>query len=95
MVRVSFAALLTAVTLVAGFIAPLAAEEPGNSAFFRTWQRTDWPVRELLAERSWIWGPEAFTTELVENYEEAPGNTRIVQYFDKSRMEITFPDADP
>ncbi len=93
--RVGLAGLLTVLTVGTTLIAPVAAEEPGNSAFFRTWQRTDWPVREQLAQRSWIWGPEAFTSELVESYEEAPGNERIVQYYDKSRMEITFPDADP
>ena len=95
LLRTSFAALLIVLTLLTGLFAPVAAEVPGNTAFFKTWQRTDWPVREQLAQRSWTWGPEAFTTELIESYEEAPGNERVVQYYDKSRMEITFPDADP
>lgn len=32
-------------------------------------------------------GPEAFTGDLTEPYSEAPGGERMVQYYDKSRME--------
>src|SRR5690606_27703109 len=60
-----------------------------------TWQRTDLPVVEGQATRTWMWGPEAFTNEMSEPYTESPGGQRTVQYFDKSRMEITTPDADP
>jgi hypothetical protein len=41
-----------------------------------------------------MWGPGAFTGLVVEEYSDAPGGMRTVQYFDKSRMEITYPDAD-
>ncbi len=41
-----------------------------------------------------MWGPEAFTGAFVEPYAESPGEERIVQYFDKARMEITNPGAD-
>jgi endonuclease YncB( thermonuclease family) len=41
-----------------------------------------------------MWGPEPFTPPLREPYAQAPGGTRLVQYFDKSRMEITDPAAD-
>ncbi len=75
-------------------VVPVAAEEPGNTDFFRTWQRTDWPVQNQLAQRSWIWGPEAFTGQLIESYAEAADGERLVQYYDKSRMEITYPDAN-
>jgi N-acetylmuramoyl-L-alanine amidase len=36
-----------------------------------------------------MWGPEAFTGGLLENYVEGPDGKRLVQYFDKSRMEKT------
>ncbi|MFW6074894.1 MAG: hypothetical protein ACOC9Y_04815, partial [Chloroflexota bacterium] len=70
------------------------AEAPANDAFQRTWERTDQPVADGDASRTWMWGPEAFTGALTEAYAESPGGERTVQYFDKSRMEITDPDAD-
>lgn len=71
------------------------ALEPANSAFQRTWARSDRPVADGRASRTWMWGPEAFSTALTEPYAEAPGGERTVQYFDKSRMEINDPTADP
>jgi len=41
-----------------------------------------------------MWGPAAFSSALSETYLEAPNGSRIVQYFDKSRMEITNPAGD-
>lgn len=64
------------------------AEEPVASGFARTWARTDGPVADLLVDRTWMWGPQAFSAPLGERYAEAPGGERVVQYFDKSRMEI-------
>ncbi|HUG16084.1 MAG TPA: DUF192 domain-containing protein [Thermomicrobiales bacterium] len=34
-----------------------------------------------------MWGPAAFTGDLAETYEDAPGGSRRVRYYDKSRME--------
>jgi glucose/arabinose dehydrogenase len=65
-----------------------------ESAFARTWARTDAPVASGAAARTWIWGPEPFTEQVIEPYAYAPGGQRIVQYFDKSRMELTDPNAD-
>jgi hypothetical protein len=76
-------------------IAPVAADAPSNGAFRRTWERTDKPVADLQATRTWIWGPGAFSEGLIEPYVEAPGGQREVQYFDKSRMELTHPGGDP
>ncbi|MCX2728525.1 thermonuclease family protein (plasmid) [Thermomicrobium sp. 4228-Ro] len=59
-----------------------------------TWARSDLPVAAGRVSRTWMWGPEPFTTPLREAYADAPGGTRLVQYFDKSRMEITDPAAD-
>jgi sugar lactone lactonase YvrE len=73
---------------------PALAAQPGNQSFQRTWQRTDQPVLDGLIARTWMWGPEANTTVLQEPYAEAPDGMRVVQYYDKSRMEITNPAAD-
>jgi len=70
------------------------SEAPANEHFQRTWARTDQPVATGQVSRTWMWGPEAFTGQLQEPYAEAPGGMRAVQYFDKSRMEITNPGAD-
>lgn len=67
---------------------------PANEPFQQTWERTDQPVASEQVDRTWMWGPEAFTDEMNEPYAEAPGGQRTVQYFDKSRMELNHPDAD-
>ncbi len=66
----------------------------GNDAFQRTWARTDQPVASLQASRTWMWGPEANTGLFDEPFDDSPGGRRTVQYFDKSRMEITDPAGD-
>ena len=92
--RALLAPVVVLVSLL-GATATSLAESPANPNFQATWQRTDFPVAEGQAVRTWMWGPEAFTGDLAEDYEESPGGERTVQYFDKSRMEITDPDADP
>lgn len=72
----------------------ISADAPSNDAFQRTWARHDDPVTAGRAERTWMWGPQAYTPELTEEYLESPGAERQVQYFDKSRMEINNPRAD-
>lgn len=71
------------------------ATQPANNAFFRTWERTERPVSDRAANRTWMWGPVAVTGAITEPYLEAPGGYREVQYFDKTRMEINNPLADP
>ncbi|MGI8855945.1 MAG: lamin tail domain-containing protein [Thermomicrobiales bacterium] len=66
-----------------------------DPAFTRTWVRTDGPVIGGAVTRTWIWGPEPRTGALTEPYRDAPGGTRLVQYFDKSRMELTNPQGNP
>jgi DNA-binding beta-propeller fold protein YncE len=85
------ALLLFAIALGA---ANTAAVAPANEHFQRTWARTDQPVLAGQVSRTWMWAPEAFTAELQEPYAESPGGQRVVQYFDKARMEITQPGAD-
>jgi hypothetical protein len=65
-----------------------------SAAFQRVWTRTDKLVADRAVGRSWYWGPEA-NTATQEYYKDAPGGTRLVQYFDKSRMEINNPAGNP
>jgi hypothetical protein len=68
--------------------------EISHTAFANTWKRTDKPVIDGAIQRTWMWGPQPFTCGVQEDYQESPGGKRLVQYFDKSRMEITDPTAD-
>ncbi len=68
---------------------------PGNEHFERTWARMDKPIADGQVSRTWTWSPDANTDVLQEPYLESPGGMRDVQYFDKSRMELTHPDGDP
>ncbi len=78
---------------------PVSANDIGSYAFQRIWNRTDQPVETHTVNRTWMWGPQPFTDVMLEPYAE--GNVagqqgvRRVQYFDKSRMEITDSTADP
>ncbi|MEO8286374.1 MAG: M1 family aminopeptidase [Chloroflexota bacterium] len=58
------------------------------------WQRDDGPVAAHTAARSWTWGPGPFYTDY-EPYRETPDGNHLVQYFDKGRLEINDPNADP
>jgi hypothetical protein len=59
----------------------------------KVWNRTDLPVEDRLAARSWTWGPDTFDARY-EPYVQGPGGQHLVSYFDKSRMEINNPTAD-
>jgi hypothetical protein len=86
---------ITALTIPALLTAiGASADAPANDAFLRTWDRTDRPVASGDVMRTWLWGPEGITGAITETYVDADGGKRIVQYFDKSRMEITDPDGD-
>jgi hypothetical protein len=75
--------------------ATVHAFAPSTSDFQRTWARTDQPVATGLVNRTWMWGPAGISDAVQEPYAESPGGMRTVQYFDKSRMEITDPSGDP
>jgi hypothetical protein len=68
--------------------------EIGDPAFMNTWRRTDKPVLDGAVARTWMWGPQPYKCAFYEPYVEAPNGMRLVQYFDKSRMEITDPSGD-
>jgi hypothetical protein len=64
-----------------------------DDAFKRIWERNDRPVELLQTDRSWTWGPNS-TFNGSEPYKESPYGRRLVQYFDKARMEINNPNKD-
>jgi hypothetical protein len=66
-------------------------EDFASQTVQEVWEYTDLPVRENRMgsqPRSWIWGPEPLTKPMLEMYEEAPNGQRVVQYFDKGRIEL-------
>jgi len=67
-------------------------EWQADSAFLNLWSRADAPVSLGAATRSWLWGPLPFAVAN-ESYAESPTGERLVQYFDKARMEINDPAA--
>ncbi len=82
-----FITLLTLLLVPLVWVPTSAAAPPASPAFLRTWERTDKPVADLVISRTWMWGPQANSAPLSEPYAEAPSGSRMVQYFDKSRME--------
>ena len=99
LVRSVFPVIAVLVLLLIPSLQPASAAEFGSYAFQRVWNRTDQPVAAGKVNRTWMWGPKPFTDVLLEPYAEGnvAGQTgeRRVQYFDKSRMEITDSTADP
>jgi uncharacterized protein YkwD len=86
---------LTAGPVGSTFSASEGSVDPANDHFAETWERSDLPVREDEVDRTWMWGPSPNTDGVKERYDDAPGGERVVQYFDKTRMEINNPDGDP
>jgi hypothetical protein len=64
-----------------------------DEGFKKVWTRTDALVDNGSVKRSYFWGPVPGFT-LNEDYAEGPGGKHLVQYFDKSRMEINNPNGD-
>ncbi len=94
-----FVGALATLAVIAMVLIPaiqvFAAPEFADEAFERVWNRQDRAVFENFSDRSWTWGPENISPGLDEEYAEGIGGEREVQYFDKSRMEINDPTADP
>jgi hypothetical protein len=65
-----------------------------DATFYHAWARADAPVAAGATARSWLWGPEPFAVAN-EPWAQAVGGRRLVQYFDKARMEVNNPHADP
>jgi hypothetical protein len=68
--------------------APVSFAAP---AFGAAWSPVDEPVASGAVQRPYLWGAGPSSAGLSEPYRDAPGGTRLVQYFDKARMELTDP----
>jgi hypothetical protein len=76
--------------LHSALLAPQAFSDP---LFQQIWERTDSPVSGGLVQRSWYWGPGPGEIKS-EPYAGNASGARLVQYFDKARMEINNPGGD-
>ncbi len=65
-----------------------------DPAIHSIWSKADSTVGAGNSGRSWLWGPGPLTPARLETYADGPTGGRLVQYFDKSRMEVTRPAAD-
>lgn len=63
------------------------------AAIQQRWMAIDGPVASGH-RKGWIFGPDAWAVRW-EPYAEAPGGRRQVVYFDKARLELTNPNAEP
>jgi len=91
----AFTATEIQASYAAGSAGMCKAQEPiDDASFHQTWARTDQPVADGRASRTWMWGPEPNTGLMHEAYAESPAGVRTVQYFDKSRMELSDPTGD-
>jgi hypothetical protein len=89
---------LTRLLALAGLMTLLVPSSAGAASLpplQTTWMRTDQPVADAVVDRTWMWGPQASAFGTTEAYVEAQGGEREVIYYDKARMEVTNPDADP
>ncbi len=64
-----------------------------QGAIQATWDRSDSVVASGMTNRTWLWGEHATTYEY-EPYSDTQHGSRLVYYFDKSRMEVTDPLGD-
>jgi len=88
-----------AIALLLATVPAIIAAQTGDfpfahPAFERVWARTDSLVADGTVARTWFWGPKPLEPR-IESWEQAAGGQRLVQYFDKSRMELNDPAANP
>jgi hypothetical protein len=87
--------VISVIVLLGITTSPALAVIEAEEAFLNTWARTDYPVQQNETPRTWMWGPSPNSPVLSEAYLEHPSGMRPVQYWDKSRMEVTDPNSDP
>ncbi|MGI8588934.1 MAG: class F sortase [Chloroflexia bacterium] len=86
-------------TALGATTAPARAASPNFSfadgSFDMLWTRTDLGVANHSVVRSWIWGPAPGVSGQ-EVYADAPDGSgkRLIQYWDKGRMEVNNPHGD-
>jgi hypothetical protein len=93
-------AVATLMTVMLIVVQPTLAAPDAASVFRRLWEQQDLAVDQHISDRSWTWGnlvsPVILGTAIQrETFVDLPGGSREVLYFDKSRMEINDPTADP
>jgi hypothetical protein len=81
-------------SIVATTTFEITVPEYAHEDFWETWARTDKPVQDLDVSRTWMWGPRPLTGATTEPYVDSPDGERLVQYFDKTRMELNDPAAE-
>lgn len=81
-------------TVVASTTFAITVPAFAHEDFWETWARTDKPVDDLAVDRTWMWGQGPITGATMEPYVDSPDEERLVQYFDKTRMELNDPDAE-
>lgn len=76
---------------------PAPYASPGGAEFQAVWARTDAPAAEgrPVSGAPWRWGPEPLTGSFCEQYGENGLMYRFVQYYDKGRLEMNYPDRAP
>ena len=74
---------------------PIDDEGFADPAYRALWERSDREVADGIVSRSWLWGSPVPSGVRQEPYQEAPDGQRLVEYFDKGRMEINNAMADP
>lgn len=91
----SLLALLFALTLALSVLpaSAFAAPAPLPAPVQKIYDRTDKGVLEGRPGSSWVWGPRV--QDSTEDYKESPNGKRQVYYFEKGRLEITNPAANP
>lgn len=87
---------LSAVLVLFSLLSMVAfAADPsfGNVQFQNLWVQADRLVGSPGVTRPYTWGPSipAAPNAVSEPYAESPGGQRVVQYFDKARMELNNP----
>ena len=70
------AAVLALLTLPSLGNSPASADAFGAYAFQRLWSRTDGPMQQGTASRSWVWGSQPFTGIVLEQYVEGNADKR-------------------
>ncbi|HET8628464.1 MAG TPA: glycoside hydrolase family 76 protein [Thermomicrobiales bacterium] len=65
-----------------------------DAAFRPVWARGDAPVAAGAASRTWLWGPGPDGPGMWERFDEGLDGRHLVQYFDKSRMEVNDANGD-
>ncbi len=72
---------------------PVDPQGFAEPAFRTLWDASDGQIVAGKISRPWLWGPKPFAVKW-EPYTQAPGGVRLVQYFDKSRMEVNDLNGD-